>query len=71
MKGVLSCLVCWARRAGTRDCCPALAGLVRISINFSPSPSKLDIQYCGVVSIVYIKENLSEIHDIWYFSSPF
>jgi hypothetical protein len=27
-KGVLSCRVCWACHAGTRDFCPALAALV-------------------------------------------
>jgi hypothetical protein len=28
MKGVISCLICWARRAGTRDFGPVLAPLV-------------------------------------------
>ncbi len=53
MKGVLPWLVCWARRAGTRDFYPALAALVSpiqnilfsspytISIYVSPSHSDL------------------------------
>jgi hypothetical protein len=53
MKGVLSWLVRWVCRAGTRDICSALAALVgqiqnnffltvyTISIPFSPSHSKL------------------------------
>jgi hypothetical protein len=52
MKGVLSWLVRWALRAGTRDFCPALVVLVGpiqnifsspyiISIYLSPLPSKL------------------------------
>jgi hypothetical protein len=60
MKGGPSWLVRWALRAGTRDFCPALAALVgpvqnicfstlyTISINLSPSPSKLDRQSCRI-----------------------
>jgi hypothetical protein len=55
MKGGLPCLVRWALRAGTRVFCPALAALVdpvsspcTISINLSPSPSKLGRQSCRI-----------------------
>jgi hypothetical protein len=33
MKGVLPWLVCWARCAGTRDFCPAMAALVGVVQN--------------------------------------
>jgi hypothetical protein len=52
MKGLLSWLVRWARDAGTRDFCPALAALFgpvqnnflspyTFSLDLSPSPSQL------------------------------
>ncbi len=61
---VLPWLVRWARRAGTRYVCPALAALVghiqntffsspyTISIHLSPSPSKLSRQSCRVTCLL-------------------
>jgi hypothetical protein len=63
MKEVISWLVRWACRAGTRDICSALATLVgpvqnifssryTISIPLSPSPSKQGRQPCWVACLL-------------------
>ena len=43
MKGVLPCLARWARCAGTRDFCPALAALFGPVLNIFPSPHTISI----------------------------
>jgi hypothetical protein len=60
MKAVLSCLVHWASRAGTRDYCSALAALVGpvqniffLAVPLSPSPSQLGRQPCWVAPVSY------------------
>jgi hypothetical protein len=40
MKGVLSWLLLWARRAGTIDLCPALAALVGLVQNIGQQPGQ-------------------------------
>jgi hypothetical protein len=48
MKGVLPWLYRWARRAGTRDFCPALAALVSTVLHLSPSVvlQRLSLNMC-------------------------
>ncbi len=66
-----SLMVCWSRRAGTRDFCSALAALqsaqykivysspYTISIPLYPSPGKLDRQPCWVTCLSPVSQCVS------------